>query len=215
MKRILRILRDKVRYILVTRKWSEKLRNDNFTIFASDCTGGVLYHELNKRFLSPTINMYFDAQDFMRFIENPEKYFYIPMELDKKSSLDEGYPVAKLGDIKLHLVHYKTIEEAQQKWLQRIERINWTNVYYVMNDRNGCTNKDIEQFDEFLNKNGRKGVIFMHLPKGKIKNGFYIHGSEAQECVDTMTAYTSILHRRMDQFKWLEWIDDIQSIGEK
>lgn len=34
-----------------------KLCIENFSIISSNCVGGVITHELGKRFLSPTINL--------------------------------------------------------------------------------------------------------------------------------------------------------------
>ena len=44
----------------------------NVTILSMNCTGGILYHELGLPFLSPTINLYIQAEDFIRFCERLE-----------------------------------------------------------------------------------------------------------------------------------------------
>ena len=44
-----------------------KTENKNFTIIARDCVGGILYHQLGERFLSPTINLFFTPEDFNYF----------------------------------------------------------------------------------------------------------------------------------------------------
>ena len=100
----------------------ERLTAKNeYTIFASNCIGGVLYSDLGWKFLSPTVNMFMVAEDFLRFCKNYETYIDMKM---KEIPSKEKYPVAMLGDITLHLVHYSSVEEAQKIWDRRKERIN-------------------------------------------------------------------------------------------
>jgi uncharacterized protein (DUF1919 family) len=35
-----------------------RLTNKEVTIFSSNCIGGVIYHDLGLRFMSPTINLF-------------------------------------------------------------------------------------------------------------------------------------------------------------
>lgn len=116
----------KIRFMLrdFLNKWSN-LKADRLVIVASDCTGGMLYHDLKKEFMSPTINLFFSATDYIKFLKNP--YFYFNMEMEEIKQNEYEYPIAKLGDITLYLVHYKTVQDAQIKWRERSERFkeNW------------------------------------------------------------------------------------------
>ena len=49
------------------------------TIFSCNCTGGVMYHDLGEKFLSPTVNMYMPCEDFIKFCENYEYYLTLEM----------------------------------------------------------------------------------------------------------------------------------------
>lgn len=51
----------------INNDMKNKLLNDKFTIFSSNCTGGVISHDLGCRFYSPTVNFYFMAKDYVRF----------------------------------------------------------------------------------------------------------------------------------------------------
>lgn len=62
------------------KKLQKRLKNDNFTILCSNCMGGVIYHRLNKKFLSPTINLWMHQPDFLKFVMNLDKY--IPENLE-------------------------------------------------------------------------------------------------------------------------------------
>ena len=55
----------------------KRLRNKDVTIISTNCTGGILSHDLGLQFKSPTINMFFRAEDFVRFWENLEYYMSI------------------------------------------------------------------------------------------------------------------------------------------
>lgn len=57
------------------RKDRNNLKVDNFTIFSSNCIGGIIYHSLNKKFLSPTINLYIQPSDYVEMLSHPKKYF--------------------------------------------------------------------------------------------------------------------------------------------
>ena len=66
-KILYRLLREKIRDIVILKRKREDLINDEFSIISADCTGGMVYHELHKEFISPTINMFMKASDFVRF----------------------------------------------------------------------------------------------------------------------------------------------------
>lgn len=89
-------LRNYFRDALISRKSRNRLENDNFTIISSDCTGGLIYHELNKEFLSPTINMFMMAEDYVRFCSNLKRWIDLPMIEIKQNEFH--YPLAWLGD---------------------------------------------------------------------------------------------------------------------
>ena len=86
------------------------------------------------------------------------------------------------------------------------KRIDWDNIYYIMNDRNGCTDKDIEEYNQLPYKNK---VLFTHLPKKKMESCFYIKGFEKDKSVGTITAFETChpFRRRMDRFDWVKWIN--------
>lgn len=79
-------------------------------MLTSNCIGGLIYHELGKSFLSPTINLRMNSPDFIKFVTNIHEY----LDLDLKFiNSEEPFPVAKLGDVKIYFVHYGSEEEAE------------------------------------------------------------------------------------------------------
>lgn len=110
----------------------KKLKNKNFTIIAPTCIAGVIYHELGEQFLSPTINLWMYDKDFLKFAHNLKEY--LSYELKFVQGIDET-PTAYCGDILIHFNHYKTEEEANAKWIERKQRVNYDNLFIIMADQ--------------------------------------------------------------------------------
>ena len=111
--------------------------NKDFTLISRGCIGGLVYHQYGLKFLSPTINLFFDVQDFNLLCLHLKEY--IDGQLVEDTN-DGGYPVGiliptskSLSHIKIHFNHYKTYQEAQKKWNERKKRINWNNIYVINN----------------------------------------------------------------------------------
>lgn len=128
----------------------KRLKNPNFTLFSSNCLGGLVYHELGLNFCSPTINLRFSSPDFVKFICNLKHY--LKCEFVEIESA-QAYPVAYLDDITIHFVHYHSFEEAIAAWERRIKRINWDNIFVLLNDCDGMGNEEYEQLKNLEFKN--------------------------------------------------------------
>lgn len=141
-----------------TYKWRKQLKNTTFSILSSNCTGGVVAHDFGQQLRSPTINLFFYPDDYIKFLQRPKHY------LDSTIvEVDCGcdYPIGKIDDIYIHFLHYDSFAQAVKKWEIRKERINWDNLFVIMTDRDGCTEENIRQFDELPYKNK---VIFVSKP---------------------------------------------------
>ena len=57
-----------------------RLKNKTLSLFSSNCNGGCICHDLSLQFRSPFINLYLDASDYMKFLENPKGYLEEPLE---------------------------------------------------------------------------------------------------------------------------------------
>lgn len=124
--RMQRIKRERV--ICDVRK---QINNQNFSIISQNCIGGVFYHDLNMRFLSPTVNLYFTAADFVKFAVNLEKYINMELHMCWR----ETYPIGHLGDIEIRFMHYNTCTEAYNSWEKRKKRINFDKILVLATDR--------------------------------------------------------------------------------
>lgn len=123
----------------------QRLKNKDVTILAHNCLGGVWYHDLGLKFLSPTINLYIMPSHFIKFITNLE--FYLKQRLVFKEEFPMKYPVGMLDDITIFFIHYHTAEEAAYCWDKRKERINWNNICLLMSDRFGCSEEILKEYE--------------------------------------------------------------------
>lgn len=76
------------------KKYSSRLVNNDFTIFASNCIGGIINNRVGHEQNSPTFNLWFLQSEFIRFLENSR--YWLNQELIFVES-EYSYPVAKLG----------------------------------------------------------------------------------------------------------------------
>ena len=133
---------------------SSRIKDKDVSIIANDCVGGVIYHDMGLRFLSPTINLFFESvDDYLEFLSDLRTYTTIlPIQVERE---DLNYPVGKIvnGDksVIVHFMHYKSFEEAVSKWTERCKRINFNNIFVILQVANeyGPKKKDIERFDSF------------------------------------------------------------------
>lgn len=196
MNRFFRKIRNRVN--------QKRLVNKDFSVIASNCNGCVLLHDLGQKFNSPFVNLFLNATDFLRFLNNPHHYLNdCNFTFIEEDGVD--YPVAMLDDIKIHFVHYKSPDEAVEKWETRKARINWNNLFVMMTDRDGCTYDQLVCFD---NLSYRNKVVFTNKEYKELKSAFYIRGFENDSCVGSCTAYRNCFGKRyMDDFDYISWFN--------
>lgn len=160
---------------IVNYHFRRRLRNDDFTILCSNCVGGLLYHRLGKRFLTPTLNMWFKQPDFVEFCLHLDEY--LTQELVFLES-EEPYPVATLPGngkdipaITLYFNHFKTAESAAEKWNERKQRLVRNNLYVMMYNLDGVTVEQLHRLDDYP---CRAKVVFTPRPLPEISWSYYI-----------------------------------------
>lgn len=110
------------------------IKKSKISILSNNCWAGLCYHYLALEFQSPTINMFFERGQFIKFVSNLEYYLSVPVEfveMKYETNLKTYYPVAKIDDIRLHFNHYISFEEAEKSWKRRKERFNKDNVLLI------------------------------------------------------------------------------------
>lgn len=181
-----------------------RLRNREFTLIASNCIGGIIYHELGVRFYSPTINLRIDSDQFARFVLRMDDYLgkelnFIPTE--------ESCPVAMLGDIKIYFTHYKTAEDARQKWEERKNRIRRDNLFIVFNDRDGISEADMAALCQVK---CRGMVMFSAKRRPEVSYALYMDRYDGQPCVGNVLEKSPLSGRRVYEryFDYVKWLNE-------
>ncbi len=190
------------------KRYKEKKRNrlktTDLTIIASNCSGTFMYYDLKLPFLSPTINLSIEMNDFVKMVENLK--WYMEQELTETES-KEKYPIGLLGDIKISFIHYKTFEEAMEKWEERKQRINWDNLFIIGTDKDGCTNETMKRFEELPYKNK---VLFTHIRHPEFPSTYYIKGFEEKSELGVITYLkedTFLKRRYLDDFDYVKFLN--------
>ena len=164
-------------------------------------------HDLSLKFKSPTVNLFFRAEDFIKFCENLKYYLSIEEFVECKDTKIIGertYPVAYLDDLTLFLVHYRSVKEAQDKWNERKKRVNWDNIVILNTDREGMTNELKDRFEQLPYRK----VMFVNRPDETHKSSFYIRGYENQDSVGIITDHDTWDGKRpIDQFDWVGFLN--------
>ena len=165
-----------------------QLKNRNFTIISNKCWGGGVlsqYYDLRKN--SPTVGLYFFADDYIKFVYDLKYYVNQPLRfislneskykeiLEKRSA---NPIIGILDDVEIVFLHYHSCEEAKAKWERRCKRINWNNLFIKFSEMNLCTQGDMRAFDElaFANK-----VMFTKIPRDEFKCAVYYPGYEKED----------------------------------
>lgn len=190
-------------YITIKRM---RLKNKDMTVLSNNCNGGFILHDLGCPFNSPTVNLYFLPDHFLKFVSNPEEY--LTSELKEVQIQDISYPVGQLKDILLFFMHYNSFSEAQEAWYRRAKRVNMDNVYILMTDKNGCTYEHIKQFDELPYKNK---VIFTHKKYDEFDSSYYIPGFEEEGEVGILSDWKPQCFKR----RWLDDFDYVKFFNKK
>lgn len=181
-----------------------RLKNRKPTIIASNCIGTFIYYDMKMKYQSPTINLSFDMNDFIRFLENLEWYLQQPVIPYEDERFD--FPCGMIGDVEIRFNHYKTIEEAVSKWEKRKQRIDWSNLFIMAIDGYNCTYDTIRRFDALPYKNK---VIFTHKPYPEFASAYHLKGFEDLKEVYRPTDFKNqfFIRRYIDQFDYVSFLN--------
>ena len=139
-----------------------RLKNKKVTIISNNCWAGIFYRNNNLEYLSPTLGLFFMAKEYIKFIYNIKYYIqkditFISVNESKYASylkkLNYNSPIGVIEDLEIMFLHYKSEEEAKEKWERRKKRIDWENIIYKFSDQNMCTYEELKKFEEFDAKN--------------------------------------------------------------
>ena len=190
-----------------SKKRNKLLKRNNITIISNNCFAGITYEYLNLPFSSPTIGLYFFAQEYIKFIYNIKHYINCSLKpLDicnskyKKELISlkqENVILGVLDDIEIVFLHYKTFNEAKEKWERRCKRVNYESIIYKFNDQNLCTKKELDLFDKF---NAKNKICFTSSDYGKRQGFIYMDKYKKLKCVKEDAFY---YHKYLDIVRYI------------
>lgn len=186
----------------------QELNNRDFSIISSNCVAGVIYHELNQQFRSPTINLDIRPHDFLKLVTNL-RFYLTQAELVEINNTGYPYPVGQLGNgnqaIRLFFIHYADFETAKLKWQQRCQRVNYDNLYLILADCDGTSLADLQRFDQLSNPHK---VILTGQPYLKIASAFYIANCNDQgRLADWYNSDNYLGKRKFERFDYVDFLN--------
>lgn len=139
------------------------------TIISNNCSGARIQQDLKMQYQSPTINLQILPQDYPKFCKNLKYYLSCDMVEYKEISEthwkqmveilghEPDFPCGLLDDVALMFQHYKSFEEAKEKWDRRVKRVDYDHIGYLfVLDRNRYE----EEAREFGNLRLPNSVLF-------------------------------------------------------
>lgn len=213
MKRITELIKKaRIKWLKYIRKqrfgndWSKKIRHKDVSIISQNCIGGVISHDCGLRFNSPTINMWIPAHEFIILARNLKEELNGKLE---DITHDSSYPIGLLnGKIHIHFIHYHTFDDVADKWMSRLNRVNYEDLRIIMTENDGCTYQDLIDFDNLPFKHK---VVFTHKPYPEIRSAFYIKGFEKIGRVAFVMGWKGLGGKRnCDSFNWVSFLNGEQ-----
>lgn len=192
-----------------SNKRNKKLKSNDFSIISNNCFAGIFYQHLGLQYNTPTIGLYFYPKEYIKFLKKFDFYIKQPLNFIKTNEskyYDElcknGYNnviVGILKDVEIVFLHYKTEEEARIKWEKRCKRLS-KNIIFKFNDQNGCTYKDLKEFDELKYDNK---LLFTSKNYEELKSNIFIR------------KYKNSKNIKEDYYSCYKYIDLISYINKK
>lgn len=143
------------------------INKDDFTIISNNCWGTFIYKKFGIPYQSPFVNLVIFAPDYIELLENfsidilknisfiKHKDSKHKEELICLNIYDSNYPIGILDKrFELHFIHYPSKEDAKEKWLRRVQRMNHTKLIFKFSDGDKFEDSMAKRFDnlKFANK---------------------------------------------------------------
>lgn len=130
------------------------------TLISNNCAGGAVLHSLGKEFKTPTILLQILPEQFPKFCLHIREYLSEELielkpenmtqkqidRLNKMFGCVPNMPFGLLGDVVVCFQHYATFAEAQQKWNERVRRVDYENIGFLFHARGPEYAKEAEAF---------------------------------------------------------------------
>lgn len=97
----------------------------DFAIVSNNCWGAGFYSDLGRAYNTPFVGTLVPPECYLRLLAGWPDTLFQPLRFIPKSrytSWEIRCPVALLGDSEIHFMHYKSDQEAAEKWSRRLAR---------------------------------------------------------------------------------------------
>lgn len=142
-----------------------KLITPDTSIISSNCFAGRIMQDLGMQYNTPTLGLYFFADDYIEFLSNLKYYLTeaklefleqsrYPLANERREKWIHWYPIGILGGkVEIQFLYYHTEREAANKWYRRSRRVNFDKLLVIGMEQNLTTVEHIKQFDALPFKN--------------------------------------------------------------
>ncbi len=179
----------------------KQIRDPDFSIICNNCWGGYVYRRFGLPYNTPTVGLFFFADDFVKLCQNLRYYMQQELEFIKctesrhRASLPEekyrNVPIARLEDIEVVFLHYKSEAEAKEKWERRKERIHYDNLIFKFSKMNGCTQEHMQAFDALQVD---KKILFVPYRSDLGSAVYFPVKGNAEEIADDTSEYSRYIN---------------------
>lgn len=184
--------------------------NSEFCIISNDCWGAEVYIERKIAYNTPFVGLFIPPSHFVKISNNLHEYFKLELVFIKETKfkeyeehyIKEPYPIALLGDIEIHFLHYKDDNQANEKWKRRLDRMPKDSSKWFIK---GC-DREISDWPELIslwNSIPFNKVFFSATKRSSIDDLIYITESYDEYVTDGKALY----ELSKDYFDVDKWID--------
>jgi uncharacterized protein (DUF1919 family) len=150
--------------ILSTRR-KRLLGQGNFSIISNNCWGAHAYKNLSLEYTTPFIGVYLLPSDYVNLLTNFQSTIWNPLKFRKfsehiainsiRSKSGFAWPIGYLDNgVEIQFLHYRTEQEALDKWNRRRERLaSSERIYFKFCDRDSCSVQHLKSFLDLPHKN--------------------------------------------------------------
>jgi uncharacterized protein (DUF1919 family) len=175
------------------RRFHRTFGTTSHCYISQNCIGGRFYDLQKRAYTAPTVGLWFEPADFLKFCANLRENLHAELLPDRAESTRLGYPVGRVNDIKVLFQHYATFEEAKAAWQRRAARVSFDDIFILMTDRDGFTEADLAGFEKLATN---RKILFSHRAMPHNENVVHIPGFENDGCVGELYGSYHNFNRR-------------------
>lgn len=189
-------------------KCRRRIVNKDFTIISNNCWGGGVYETLGLAYKTPTVGLFFFSDCYIKFLQDLKGNLKKEIRFINVSKYEKGnqlrnssyYPIGMIGDeIEIHFLHYKSEDEAREKWDRRKSRVDFDNLFISFTDNEPFTNEQLLTFD---NLPFRK-VFFSAKKITGIKSLVWLKMFQYKSHIGDIYTYPKFYWKYFDVINWL------------